>query len=128
MLKLLNKKEVRILLLILQKKTIKNLIQFKSKAEVRVTRDCLSNLMPVRDDIPADKFEGCRPAAPNPKRAVFVDNAMSELDLKNDYFTNITYCFCEFDQWCNGSRAIQANFTTIFAIFIVLIILYAAIN
>lgn len=84
--------------------------------------------MPIRDDIPADKFEGCRPASQNPKRAVFIDNAMTELDLKNDYFTNITYCFCEFDQWCNGSGTVQSNFTTILAIFFLLLIFNAAIN
>lgn len=71
-------------------------------ADTRVIRDCLSGVMPHRDDVPADHFEGCRPASSMPNQAVYVDNAISELSIRADADLNVTYCFCEFDQWCNG--------------------------
>ncbi|KPM03960.1 UAF complex subunit Rrn10-like protein [Sarcoptes scabiei] len=88
-------------------------------ADVRVTRDCLSNLISFRDDIPADHFEGCRPAAMNPKLAVFVDNSIDELDLKQNYFHNTTYCFCEFDHWCNASIRSISNQSILFTVLII---------
>lgn len=73
-------------------------------AEVLYTRDCLSNLEAYRHDIPADTYEGCRPAAASPKLAVYVDNGIKELELKRDYYRSVDYCFCEFYYWCNAAR------------------------
>lgn len=51
-------------------------------ADVQITRDCLSNLIGFRKDVPADNYEGCRPAAAQPNVAVYVENHVKELDLK----------------------------------------------
>lgn len=90
-------------------------------AEVFIVRDCLSNLVGFRRDIPADKFEGCRPAAYQPKMSVYVENSVKQLDLKHDYYESTTYCFCEFDEWCNSSVTVRANkllFAVLMAIFL----------
>lgn len=82
----------------------------KYLADIQVTRDCLSNIVGHRRDIPADRFEGCRPAAAQPKLAVYVENSVRELNLKNDYWDATTYCFCEFDEWCNSQTRLTCNF------------------
>jgi hypothetical protein len=79
----------------------------KRDSETQITRDCLSNLIGLRKDIPADHYEGCRAAASQPKTAVYVDNHVKELDLQHKYWTNTTYCFCEFDEWCNTASKIH---------------------
>ncbi|CAN8003974.1 unnamed protein product [Ixodes pacificus] len=76
-------------------------------SEVLYTRDCLSNLEFYRHDIPADTYEGCRPAAESPKLAVYVDNEIKELELKRDYYTSVDYCFCEFYYWCNAAASLS---------------------
>lgn len=47
-----------------------------------ITRDCLSSVVGLRTDIPADRYEGCRPAAFDPRLANYVNNSIKELDIK----------------------------------------------
>lgn len=79
------------------------IIKYIIIAELQVIRGCLSDVMPYRRDIPADHFEGCRPSARNPSKAVYTFNEIKELQLKEPYYNNVTYCFCEFDHWCNSA-------------------------
>jgi len=58
-------------------------------AEERITRDCLSSLKGFRTDIPADKYEGCRKSSRDVKLGNYVNNSISELDIKRYAFCSI---------------------------------------
>lgn len=47
-----------------------------------ITRDCLSSVKGIRTDIPADRYEGCRPALVDVKLANYVNNSIREIDIK----------------------------------------------
>nr|CAG4645928.1 EOG090X0I2F [Lynceus sp. MCZ IZ 141354] len=72
-------------------------------ADVVITRDCLSSLQGIRRDIPADTYEGCRSGAEDVRLAQYTFNDIVELDIKRNYYDNTTFCFCDFDQFCNGA-------------------------
>ncbi|KAL7648885.1 UNVERIFIED_CONTAM: hypothetical protein RMT77_000819 [Armadillidium vulgare] len=85
------------------------LIQQKG-ASVIVTRDCLSNLEGHRRDIPADHYEGCRPAAEDPLLGHYSNNSIPEIDIKRNYYDSTLYCFCDFDERCNNASTSDLNF------------------
>ncbi|CAH0386612.1 unnamed protein product [Bemisia tabaci] len=84
------------------------IIEKKGVTEV-ITRDCLSSVVGLRTDIPADRYEGCRPAAFDPRLANYVNNSIKELDIKRDYYDSTTWCFCYFDHWCNSSSSVVSS-------------------
>ncbi|CAB0038803.1 unnamed protein product [Trichogramma brassicae] len=65
--------------------------------ETVITRECLSALRGFRTDIPADKYEGCRPAAKDIRLGHYVNNSIHQLDIHRDYYDEVTWCFCSFD-------------------------------
>lgn len=60
-------------------------------AETIITRECLSSLRSVRTDIPADHYEGCRPAAKDVRLAHYVNNSIKELDIRRYAFISSTH-------------------------------------
>ncbi|XP_037936241.1 uncharacterized protein LOC119670159 [Teleopsis dalmanni] len=74
-------------------------------AKETITRDCLSALK-FRTDIPADKYEGCRPAAKDLHLAHYVNHTIKEHDVKRDFFSHVTFCFCFLDHRCNGAQSL----------------------
>lgn len=93
-------------------------------ASVTITRDCLSTLRAFRTDIPADHYEGCRPAAKDVRLAHYVfNNTIKELDIRRDYFDTTEFCFCFLDHRCNSSnglvRPLKLILTVVLGSFIV---------
>ncbi|XP_066975702.1 UPAR/Ly6 domain-containing protein crim [Macrobrachium rosenbergii] len=72
-------------------------------AELMVIRDCLSYLEGHRRDIPADRYEGCRPAAADPQLGHYIFPSVDEIDHRRKHYKNITFCFCDFDERCNSA-------------------------
>ncbi|XP_028168453.1 uncharacterized protein LOC114358636 [Ostrinia furnacalis] len=84
------------------------LIEVKGAQRV-ITRDCLSNFKAFRTDIPADTYEGCRPAAKDVNLAHYVNNSIKELDIKRDWYDETTWCFCFLDHRCNSAPVVPIS-------------------
>lgn len=96
-------------------------------AQTVITRDCLSTFRTFRTDIPADTYEGCRPAAKDVNLANYVNNSIKELDIKRDWYDEKTWCFCFLDHRCNDASFVWPSMTLIlFSIvcFVASIIMY----
>nr|CAG4652304.1 EOG090X0I2F [Triops cancriformis] len=87
------------------------IVERKGADEI-ITRDCLSSIIGIRRDIPADTYEGCRPAAEDVRLAQYVFNDITELDIKRDHYDNTTFCFCDFDHFCNAAPSLTASLAT----------------
>uniref|UniRef100_A0A1I8Q615 Uncharacterized protein n=1 Tax=Stomoxys calcitrans TaxID=35570 RepID=A0A1I8Q615_STOCA len=74
-------------------------------AQETIIRDCVSALN-FRTDIPADKYEGCYPAAKDVRLAHYVNHTIKEHDVKRDFFNDVTYCFCFLDHRCNSAETL----------------------
>lgn len=56
-----------------------------------ITRSCLSSVQGYRKDIPADHYEGCRPAATYLNLGHYVNNSIKELDIHRYLLDNINW-------------------------------------
>lgn len=75
-----------------------------------------------RTDIPADKYEGCRPAAVDVRLANYVNHTIKQNDVKRDYFSQTTFCFCFLDHRCNSSGELtQSKFILAIALGLVFV-------
>lgn len=93
-----------------------------SLAQRTIIRDCLSSLS-FRTDIPADKYEGCRPAAKDVRLANYVNHTIKEHDVKRDYFNDVEFCFCFLDHRCNGAETLMKGSTIIgFGVFSIVLL------
>lgn len=82
---------------------------FCFSAMVSITRECLSTLNSgFRTDLPADRYEGCRPASHDVRLGHYVfNNTIKELDIRRDHFDSTIFCYCFLDHRCNGSTSIK---------------------
>ncbi|CAG9768479.1 unnamed protein product [Ceutorhynchus assimilis] len=94
----------------------------KKDGETVITRDCLSSLRAIRTDIPADHYEGCRPAAVDVKLANYVNNSIKELDIYRNYYDETTWCFCFLDYRCNSSSNLYPSILMAFASIVFILI------
>lgn len=78
-------------------------------ASVTITRDCLSSFRGFRTDLPADRYEGCRKAALDPRLGHYVNNSITQLDIHRDHFDSTEFCYCFLDHRCNGTNSIIAS-------------------
>ncbi|KAJ3665806.1 hypothetical protein Zmor_001280 [Zophobas morio] len=81
----------------------------EKNGETVITRDCLSSLQGIRTDIPADHYEGCRPAAVDVRLGHYVNNSIKELDIHRNYYDKTTWCFCFLDHRCNSALTIYPS-------------------
>ncbi|KAF5294641.1 hypothetical protein FQA39_LY02773 [Lamprigera yunnana] len=94
-------------------------------ADTVITRACLSSIQGLRKDIPADHYEGCRPAAKQVILGNYVNNSIKELDIYRKYYDKTTFCFCFLDYWCNSShKDLPSVIVTIVALLIGIFIVY----
>ncbi|KAA0183366.1 hypothetical protein HAZT_HAZT007725 [Hyalella azteca] len=84
-------------------------------SEVMVTRDCLSSLEGHRRDIPNDRYEGCRPAAQDVQLGNYIFPSVPEIDHTRTHYSNVTFCFCTFDERCNTSSSLMSSMATVAA-------------
>lgn len=87
-------------------------------ASTTIVRDCLSTLNSgFRTDLPADRYEGCRPASKDVRLAHYVfNNTIKELDIRRDHFDSTEFCYCFLDHRCNGATSMQTMSITSMAI------------
>ncbi|XP_055708202.1 uncharacterized protein LOC129804686 [Phlebotomus papatasi] len=85
----------------------------KTGTSETVIRDCFSSLRAFRTDIPADRYEGCRPAAKDVRLGHYVNNSIRELDVHRTHFDSTTFCFCFLDHRCNSSPSISLSLAVI---------------
>lgn len=88
-----------------------------------ITRSCLSTVQSQRSDIPADKYEGCRPAALDVKLGHYVNNSIKELDIHRDYYESTEWCFCFLDHRCNSSPFLFPSLSILATLLIILNVL-----
>ncbi|KAF2349678.1 hypothetical protein FHG87_019565 [Trinorchestia longiramus] len=82
-------------------------------SDVVVTRDCLSSLEGHRRDIPNDRYEGCRPATKDVQLGTYIFPSVPEIDNTRTYYDNVTFCFCSFDERCNGASAATTSWAVL---------------
>lgn len=82
-------------------------------ADVTIVRDCLSTLNSgYRTDLPADRYEGCRPASKDVRLGHYVfNNTIKQLDIHRDHFDSTIFCYCFLDHRCNNSYNIRSSIT-----------------